>query len=376
MWPLLSGNEDVTLRELLISRFARLGVEPMQLVQRLLQDTNVSVRRSLIRALGTYTADSLSPSDFETVVNHLLGLYQRDPDSGIHSASAWTLARWEQKAEIKRLRGELAASGISDRNWFVNGQGQTMVIVPPPDAPRRVAGSTVDLQLTHSFAIGAAEVTREQFARFRQHPTDDSLLTATLQKYAPHADCPAVFWRWFDVADYCNWLSLQEGIPPEEWCYTVNEDQRYEVGMRIAPDFVRRTGYRLPTKLEWEYACRTGVLNEYAFGDDASLLERYGWFEDNSASRTRSVCQQQPNEWGLFDMHGNVWEWGQDVYGGIPMDLADGEFVLNDTVLRHWHGGSYTRSAPHLRSGTRDGRQPSLRDMDLGFRVVRTLRDR
>ena len=80
-----------------------------------------------------------------------------------------------------------------------------------------------------------------------------------VKRYAPSSDCPVNMVTWYEAVAYCNWLSEHEGIPKEEWCYLPSSSGKYEAGMKMASNYLQRTGYRLPTDAEWEYACRAAV---------------------------------------------------------------------------------------------------------------------
>jgi formylglycine-generating enzyme required for sulfatase activity len=179
------------------------------------------------------------------------------------------------------------------------------------------------------------------------------------------ADLPVEQVTWPQAARFCNARSRREGLQP---CY--NEDTG-------ACDF-EANGYRLPTEAEWECACRAGTSSGYSFGDEARQLGDFAWFADNAGKKTHPVGRKKPNPWGLFDMHGNVAEWCQDVYDpnyykSSPEKAPRGPEEGNEYVLR---GGSWKSPADALRSTYRIGESAGFSDACLardaiGFRCVR-----
>ncbi len=170
---------------------------------------------------------------------------------------------------------------------------------------------------------------------------------------------------WAAATLYCNERSRAEGLEP---CY---DEDTVECNFE-AP------GYRLPTEAEWEYACRAGSETDYYYGDEAGGLGEYAWFADNSLDTTHPVGEKKPNPWGLYDMHGNVAEWCNDLYGpryyrDSPQDNPRGPEDGEEYVLR---GGAWNSPADECRSAYRLGDDPGFQDPcfrgdHIGFRCVR-----
>ncbi len=135
----------------------------------------------------------------------------------------------------------------------------------------------------------------------------------------------------------------------------------------------KTASYRLPTEAEWEYAARAGTQTAYSFGDDVSQLPTYAWFKANTTKKPRAVGQRAPNPWGLYDMHGNVWEWVQDGYGPyLPQAVTDpvGSEDVSHRIIR---GGSWIDTAEKCRSSYRLYRHPVDRDGTIGFRLLKIV---
>jgi len=177
------------------------------------------------------------------------------------------------------------------------------------------------------------------------------------------ARLPATSVTWLNAIDFCNRLSERTGYRP---CYS-----KWFGWWRC--DW-RADGYRLPTEAEWEYACRAGTTTRYSFGDDPADLDGHAWYKRNTYT-VQSVATKRANPWGLYDLHGNVWEWCWDWYGTyLPKPARNPRgpkrfFSIKRRVLR---SVSFLHPPEDLRSAFRDGESPVHRkSLAGGFRCVR-----
>jgi|APSaa5957512622_1039677.scaffolds.fasta_scaffold06482_3 formylglycine-generating enzyme required for sulfatase activity len=133
--------------------------------------------------------------------------------------------------------------------------------------------------------------------------------------------------------------------------------------------------YRLPTEAEWEYACRAGTTTRWSFGDDERQLEEHAWFaentEDMEKKRALEVGKKSPNPWGLYDMHGNVWEWCHDLYGEYPEGSQTDPTGLEEGKARVIRGGNFGNTARSLRSAYRYRYAPDAHYLGIGMRLVK-----
>ena len=199
-------------------------------------------------------------------------------------------------------------------------------------------GPTHKVTLTKPFELGQHEVTQEQY--------EQVMGTNPSQFKGPQNPVEQVSWN--DAVEFCRKLSA---MPAEKSAGYV---------------------YRLPTEAEWEYACRAGTQTEYSFGDSDSELGDYEWYDKNSGETTHPVGGKKPNPWGLYDMHGNVFEWCQDWYGDYPSGSMTDPTGAASGSFRVLRGGGWSSSSRYARSALRFRNSPGFRSFILGFRVLRS----
>jgi formylglycine-generating enzyme required for sulfatase activity len=259
---------------------------------------------------------------------------------------------------------------------------------PPAERGRSSDETAHQVRIPRTFAIATTEVTVSQFEAFlaAMPQFEKTWRAATVSRFgdpprlAATPNSPQAAVSWYDAARYCNWLSARENIPKTEWVYPEDiSDQGFE----LPRDYLRRTGYRLPTEAEWEYAARAGSTTSRHFGDDDKDLDRYVWYEANSKDvRAHPVAGLLPNQWGLYDMLGNLWEWTFDRRQSYPDgasitdDIEDAELRVRNDVARTRRGGSFTYDWTTVRSAHRGVTTyfPNQTRDSVGFRVARTVR--
>jgi formylglycine-generating enzyme required for sulfatase activity len=234
------------------------------------------------------------------------------------------------------------------------------------DVPRRT------VVLEHAFAISNKEVTMKQFDEFTAEHPIESFPKVFAGQLRPEPAAVRTSVSWHSAAFYCNWLSQREELPPQQWCYLPNEQGNYSTGMRLAPNWVNRVGYRLPMEAEWLVACGANEDDGYFFGKSVFLISEYGWSSNNAKNRPHVAGWLKPNRYGLFDLHGNVFEPCQDRFQQEPGYDVRNEEVITE-IGRCLRGGSY-QDRPELYHtlSFRNYAQPWVSG-PTGVRLVRSI---
>ena len=307
------------------------------------------------------------PSE-ELTDNELLGwrrllgeLFVEHPSAGVHSAAGWALRAWT--CELPDPASETRQQDAFD--WQVTDEGLTLLRIRPGQFIRTTpAGEPVEVRIEEEFLISDCEISVDLFRRFiddtryqGEKPVD---WPGENQGVSPTVSHPVQQINWHEAVMFCNWLSNRDG---RDACYLRVADGKND--WNWVED---ANGYHLPTDAQWELACRAGSQTRFACGDDDSFLDQYAAFrnEDHADPCGTRLC----NAWGLFDMHGNVWEW-VGICSPIIADeaaAAGKRIVPSMKVLR---GGSKGGTATQIQSDSRGWHRPNHRSLALGFRVAR-----
>jgi formylglycine-generating enzyme required for sulfatase activity/tRNA A-37 threonylcarbamoyl transferase component Bud32 len=383
----LRRNSEPALRAWLIELVAPSGVPHEALREMLCHTHDDGVREAIVLALGQASLSAVKTADREALVADLLSIYQNDPDAGVHSACRWLLETGlDCNTAVEKIDDSMQGKLDRAQGWYVGPNRHIFSVFrgpmsftmgsPPDELSRESDEISYQAQIDHSFAIASTEVTNAQFRRFRENADINT-------QYSPTDDCPANDISWFEAAAYCRWLSEQARLPETEMCYPPIAE--IKPGMHLPPDWMKRTGYRLPTTEEWEYACRGGVSASRPCGEGGQLLSNYAWYLNNSEEHAWPVGHLKPNEFGLFDMLGNVLERCQSIktkdfsntslliVANPSIKESDRTLVIDGNAESELRGGSFGDPNQNVRSARRCSNATSDKWASVGFRVARSL---
>jgi len=333
---------------------------------------------------ATILAAGDAPSPPDAVVRTVREAYRDHPDPGVHSAAEWALKRWDKSETLDVA----TASPDSAKRWWVDSKGTTMAIVAPsrfamgaaPSDPSAYDNETRhSVELTYQYALATTELTRKQYLEFlKENPDWNDATAFVLPSDARASDrLPIHNIVWYEAIAFCRWYTEKLGLPESEQCYpslaAILEGAKDKTfpPFALPADFTKRRGYRLPTEAEWECGCRGSVDSTiYGFGNDTKHIDEYAWTVRNAGNNFLPVATRKPNDSGLFDMHGNVWEWSQDAFRPFAAAAVIDPLIDGDRT-QMTRGGSWDASPKMSRSSQRAWNvRGAAREYSVGFRLA------
>ena len=261
-------------------------------------------------------------------------------------ATVWPLWNGHESIADYATRVNLAPANTLDLGKGVKLEtvlipaGKFMMGIPATEINRLGNESSLhDVVINQPFYIGRYVVTQEQY----------EALIGNNPSHFKDAKNPVEQVLWNDAQVFCKKLSDKSAMI-----------------------------VRLPAEAEWEYACRAGTTTRFSFGDDVHLLGKYAWFSGNSDDQTHPVGKKTPNQWGVFEMHGHVWEFCEDDYPGYADATHDGRACIGNprSGCRVYRGGCWSYNLEEPCSSSRLGLAADQSDKYHGFRVVVTAQQK
>ena len=410
-WEHLRHDPYPEWRTQLIHSFARHDVDEKVLADRLVSATDSGVLCGILVALGDYSESQIPDQRRLELKPILESLYESNADPGVRSSAEWLLREWELDEDLRELDSDLRSGAPKDgRKWYLTKRGEfTMSILPSPmrfqmGSPRYetgnwaagvIGGEKQHLEeIDRTVAVATKEVTVEQFMEFareaviarqrKPHALAGEEWDGLMKKLRPTKESAMCLVTLKEAMAFCRWLSEREGIGEDQQCYVYDpEGVPFDEATLVAKEgYLNKTGYRLPTEAEWEYACRGGTESARYYGSSSELLPKYAWFRGWTDNYSRQPGLLRPNAYGLFDSLGNGAEWCQEPYQKDYKSDPNGKRIVVDEVTKKppaessWHvfrGGSFLHRPENVRAAWRNATtHPNL--PFTSFRVARTIK--
>lgn len=294
----------------------------------------------------------------EAAIERCRALFMEHPSAAVHSAAGLLLSRWMGDAERDRCEVELVEPQpvLAGKEWWttdITGVPLTFVVVKPGkftmgSLPGEIGRSDNErrhqVTLTETFLLADRVITRQEYEPLVSATLGHPPYTPDIEETCPTLAYPIVSQTWDEAQEFCDILNARSST----------------AGIRFS----------LPTEAEWEYACRAGTSTTYHFGNDPEVLSTYGWYLENSPERKAHPPRLLwPNQWGLFDMHGLLYEWCRDRYGQYE-DVAIDPVGPSKGPGRILRGGGYNYSAQDCRAAYRYFTHETNRHPRIGLRLV------
>ncbi|HBE66755.1 MAG TPA: hypothetical protein DDW52_01270 [Planctomycetaceae bacterium] len=381
---------------------------------------NATIRHALLLALGEYELSKFG-AEKERLSQQIVSLYRDDPSSAVHGAARWVLYKWQRTKEIVAIdRTEREYS--PQREWFVKklelprNAGETfltfVVFKPgkfdvgaiPGEHDISSEDDPLERALLNEYGSPGDEAPLEFEAFESRHPTEISRPFAILDREVYHREVksfkpdhaklmriyqasndvdPAPGLMWYDAVDFCRSMNEQLGIPEDQQPHTIASTNGSEMKSGAGEDasnsseawliHQERRGLRLPTEAEWEVACRAGARTPFGHGSDEALLAEYAWLGINSRKDIHLPKTRKPNLRGLFDMHGNLFEWTYDRRAKYPNPVPTDYTGSPTGKVRVLRGGCWGVMPYLARSAFRMGTAPDFSFVFMGIRPAMTL---
>lgn len=316
---------------------------------------SVTARRRLLMALTSVPRTRIGESVWLVAREHMEALSRTHQTSSLRALSDYALSTWRgrQSGVIDGITEQELSE--SDESFRLSFEGLALTFVKF-DAGEFLMGSPDDeylreedetqhtVRITRPFVLLDRPVTGRLFEHYLKS------CNANWSARDSMAEAAQTYVSWVEAVAFAAWLTAAfDGLS----------------GSKV------QSGFRLPTEAEWEYACRAGTTTTFSFGNGLELLPRYGWFVDHAGGRPHPPAELLPNPRGLFDMHGNVYEWCNDWYGVYEQGDASNPTGPVSGDRRVVRGGCWFFESRFCRSAYRGNtREPHLRFNDIGFRLA------